>query len=31
MKTAVIYKFKTGYTKKYAQMIATELSADIYK
>jgi hypothetical protein len=29
MKTIVIYKSKTGYTKQYAQWIAEELSADI--
>lgn len=30
MKTVVIYKSKTGFTKKYAQWIAEELSADIF-
>lgn len=30
MKCQVIYKSKTGFTKKYAQWIAKELSADIY-
>ncbi|GAA0750851.1 hypothetical protein SDC9_53350 [bioreactor metagenome] len=30
MKTVVIYKSKTGYTKKYAEWIAEELSADIF-
>lgn len=30
MKTAVIYKSKSGFTKKYAQWIAEELSADIF-
>jgi flavodoxin len=29
MKTLVVYKSKTGYTKKYAEWIAEELSADI--
>lgn len=29
MKTIVIYKSKTGFTKKYAQWIAAELSADL--
>lgn len=29
MKTLVIYKSKTGFTKKYAEWIAEELSADI--
>jgi len=29
MKTVVIYKSKTGFTKKYAEWIAEELSADI--
>ncbi|GEA31640.1 flavodoxin [Clostridium beijerinckii] len=28
MKTVVIYKSKTGFTKKYAKWIAEELSAD---
>lgn len=31
MKTVVIYKSKTGFTKKYAQWIAEELSADIFE
>ena len=30
MRTVVIYKSKTGFTKKYAQWIAEELSADIF-
>ncbi|WP_333860786.1 flavodoxin domain-containing protein [Clostridium sp.] len=30
MKTIVIYKSKTGFTKKYAEWIAEELSADIF-
>lgn len=30
MKTLVVYKSKTGFTKKYAEWIAQELSADIY-
>lgn len=30
MKTAVIYKSKTGFAKKYAEWIAEELSADIF-
>lgn len=30
MKAVVIYKSKTGFTKKYAQWIASELSADIF-
>lgn len=30
MKTIVIYKSKTGFTKKYAEWIANELSADIF-
>ncbi|EGW39305.1 flavodoxin domain-containing protein [Desulfosporosinus sp. OT] len=30
MKTVVIYKSKTGFTKKYAEWISAELSADIY-
>ncbi len=30
-KTVVIYKSKTGFTKKYAEWLAEELSADIYK
>ncbi len=30
MKTVVIYKSKTGFTKKYAEWIADELSADIF-
>ena len=30
MKTVVIYKSKTGFTKKYAQWIAERLSADIF-
>lgn len=30
MKTMVIYKSKTGFTKKYAQWIAEELLADIF-
>lgn len=30
MKTVVIYKSKTGFTKKYAKWIAEELSADIF-
>ncbi|NRT36084.1 menaquinone-dependent protoporphyrinogen IX oxidase [Clostridium beijerinckii] len=30
MKTVVIYKSKTGFTKKYAEWIAEELSADIF-
>jgi len=30
MKAVVIYKSKTGFTKKYAQWIAEELSADIF-
>jgi len=31
MKIAVIYKSKTGFTKKYAEWIAEELSADIFE
>lgn len=31
MKTVVIYKSKTGYTKKYAEWIAEALSADIFE
>jgi menaquinone-dependent protoporphyrinogen IX oxidase len=31
MKTIVIYKSKTGYTKKYAEWLAEELSADIFE
>jgi len=31
MKTIVIYKSKTGFTKKYADWISEELSADIYE
>lgn len=31
MNTVVIYKSKTGFTKKYAEWIAEELSADIYE
>lgn len=30
MKTLVMYKSKTGFTKKYAEWIAEELSADIF-
>ncbi|MDF2884179.1 MAG: hypothetical protein K0R54_4746 [Clostridiaceae bacterium] len=30
MKTVVIYKSKTGFTKKYAEWIAEDLSADIF-
>lgn len=30
MKTVVIYKSKTGFTKKYAEWIAEELSGDIF-
>ena len=30
MKTVVIYKSKTGFTKKYAEWIAEKLSADIF-
>lgn len=30
MKTVVIYKSKTGFTKKYAEWISEELSADIF-
>jgi len=30
MKTVVLYKSATGFTKKYAEWIADELSADIY-
>lgn len=30
MKSVVIYKSKTGFTKKYAEWIAKELSADIF-
>lgn len=30
MKTVVIYNSKTGYTKKYAEWISEELSADIF-
>ena len=30
MKTIVIYKSKTGFTKKYAEWIAEDLSADIF-
>jgi menaquinone-dependent protoporphyrinogen IX oxidase len=31
MKTIVVYKSKTGYTKRYAEWIAEELSADIFE
>lgn len=31
MKTAVIYKSKSGFVKKYAEWIAEELSADIFE
>ncbi len=31
MKTVVIYKSKTGFTKKYAEWIAEDLSADIFE
>lgn len=31
MKTIVIYKSKTGFTKKYAEWIANELAADIFE
>ncbi|MDR3596583.1 flavodoxin domain-containing protein [Clostridium sp.] len=31
MKTVVIYKSKTGFTRKYAEWIAEELSADIFE
>ena len=31
MKTVVIYKSKTGFTKKYAEWISEELSADIFE
>ena len=31
MKTIVIYKSKAGYVKRYAQWIAEELSADLFK
>lgn len=31
MKAVVVYKSKTGYTEKYAQKIAGELSANLYK
>lgn len=31
MKTVVIYKSKTGYTKKYAEWIAEDLCADIFE
>ncbi len=31
MKTVVVYKSKTGFTKKYAQWIAEELTADIFE
>ncbi|WP_026888656.1 flavodoxin domain-containing protein [Clostridium beijerinckii] len=30
MKTVVIYKSKTGFTRKYAEWVAEELSADIF-
>lgn len=30
MKTVVIYQSKTGFTKKYAEWISEELSADIF-
>ena len=30
MKTLIIYTSQTGFTKKYAQWIADEMSADIY-
>ena len=30
MKTVVIYKSRTGFTKKYAEWISEELSADIF-
>ncbi|NSA18108.1 flavodoxin [Clostridium saccharobutylicum] len=31
MKIVVIYKSKTGFTKKYAEWISKELKADIFK
>ena len=31
MKTVVIYKSKTGFTKKYAEWISEELSADLFE
>ncbi len=31
MRTAVIYKSKTGFTKKYAEWISEELSADLFE
>lgn len=31
MKTVIIYKSKTGFTKKYAQWIAEALSADVFE
>ena len=31
MKTVVVYKSTTGYTKKYADWISSELNADIYE
>ena len=31
MKTAVVYRSKTGFTKKYAQWIAAELAADLFE
>jgi flavodoxin len=31
MKSVVIFKSKTGFTKKYAEWIAEELSADVFK
>ena len=31
MKAVVVYRSKTGFTKKYAQWIATELDADLFR
>lgn len=31
MKTVVIYKSKTGFTQKYAEWIAEDLSADLFE
>ncbi|MDD2402659.1 MAG: flavodoxin domain-containing protein, partial [Clostridia bacterium] len=31
MKTVVVYKSKSGFTKKYAEWIAKELSAEIFE
>ena len=31
MKTVIVYKSKSGYSKKYAEWIATELNADLFE